>query len=242
MMFRNENPKKSDFSDYILIQPCHPSYYGCPGYTVPPTKTTIPTIPTIPTTLEPIVYVECPNRVLSRPNAFELWSDPATWSTIGKARPEDGDIVVIPSGRYIVVDTVLPKMKRLEIEGVLELDDTMDHQLESGQIVINCGQLVIGWETKPMLKNVEIVLTNDGSTSMPIGTEYIYSELGVKGIGVFGQLDLHGKPRRVTWTRLNRSVEAGDRIIELSESVDWQIGEEIIITTTSFSMEETEIR
>jgi len=253
IMIRNVQASNQDFHSSIFYEPCYSSYPGCPGYTVPTTlppispttkpvgnATAIPT--TITTTLAPLVYAECPTRVYSRPgnNSFELWSAPSTWS--GRGQPVADDIVVIPAGRYIVVDTVLPKLKRLEIEGVLEFDDGMNHRLEVGQIVINCGQLVAGWETKPMLKNVEIVLTGDGSTSMPTGTEYVLAAVGVKGMGVFGQLDLHGRPRSVTWTRLNRSVEAGDRIIELAESVDWQIGEEIVISTTSFSMEETEIR
>jgi hypothetical protein len=60
--------------------------------------------------------------------------------------------------------------------------------------------------------------------------------------GIFGQLDIHGMPRNVIWSRLNATVLPGASNISLVEPVDWQIGEEIVITTTSYSLEQTEIR
>ena len=66
--------------------------------------------------------------------------------------------------------------------------------------------------------------------------------MGAKGIGVFGYLDMHGKPHSVTWTRLKETVQSGSDQISLVEPVDWIRGEEILITTTSFGVEQTEIR
>jgi hypothetical protein len=69
--------------------------------------------------------------------------------------------VLIPAGKYILVDTPLPKLKSLRIEGVLEFDPEMDHRLEVDYIDISCGQLIIGWENQPMLRNVDIVFTGN---------------------------------------------------------------------------------
>lgn len=45
------------------------------------------------------------------------WSDPNTWLATGV--PKDDDSIVIPEGKYIVVDTILPKFRILTIEGML---------------------------------------------------------------------------------------------------------------------------
>lgn len=41
--------------------------------------------------------------------------------------------------------------------------------------------------------------------------------------GVFGDLDLHGIPRNVYWTKLTATVEAGERVLQLKDSVDWKV-------------------
>ena len=40
---------------------------------------------------------------------------------------------------------------------------------------------------------------------------------------MFGQLDLHGTPRDVYWTRLNATVEAGGDVLTLEEETDWMV-------------------
>ena len=64
--------------------------------------------------------------------------------------------------------------------------------------------------------------------------------IGGKGIGVYGGLDLHGKPRNVSWTTLSNTAKAGTNVITLEKAVDWQVGEEIVITTTTYRHDQTE--
>lgn len=64
--------------------------------------------------------------------------------------------------------------------------------------------------------------------------------IGPKTIGVYGGLNLHGIKRNVSWTRLNSTALAGQNLIVLNQSVDWKVGEEIIITTTDTNIEHTE--
>jgi hypothetical protein len=59
---------------------------------------------------------------------------------------------------------------------------------------------------------------------------------------VFGGLDLHGTPRAVQWTKLQQSANMGAESVVLAEEVDWLPGEQIMITTSSYDGEETEIR
>jgi hypothetical protein len=54
-------------------------------------------------------------------------------------------------------------------------------------------------------------------------------QLPIFGSKVIGcrncKLDIHGKPRNVTWTELSSTVNPGDTIINLMAAVDWSIGE-----------------
>ena len=59
-------------------------------------------------------------------------------------------------------------------------------------------------------------------------------------IAVLGLLDLRGIQRSVPWTRLAASANAGDTVINLREAVDWNVGDEIVITTTDVSLSQTE--
>jgi len=187
--------------------------------------------------------------VTSRPANALMWSNSETWKSkyfIRSKRsantgiPEDGDSILIPDGEFIVVDVPLPKLKLLQIEGVLELDNGIDHTLEADLIFINGGQLIVGWENNPILTNVKIVLNgfkNSLRFFLPNGLENI----GGKGIGVYGGLDIHGKPRDVTWTKLQTTASSGDDSIVLVNAVDWKVGEQVTITTTSFILEHNEV-
>ena len=54
-------------------------------------------------------------------------------------------------------------------------------------------------------------------------------------------MDIHGQPRNVTWTTLNETAYVGVNEIVLSQPVDWQINEKIVISTTSYIATETEV-
>ena len=58
---------------------------------------------------------------------------------------------------------------------------------------------------------------------------------GNKGIGCLEcKFSIYGIPRYPVWTDLSSTIEPGGSIIEVSQVVDWKIGEEIVIASTSF--------
>lgn len=172
--------------------------------------------------------------VKSRPLDALFWSNISTWNFSEPGwggyvsngvyqLPIVNDRVKIPENKYVVVDCSLPALKYLQIEGVLEFDNKIDHKLQVEVIFINGGQLIIGWENDPILKNVEIILKgtrNSFEFRLPNG----YDSIGGKSIGVFGGLDLHGRPRVPSWTRLQTSSYSNSSEIVLIEPVDWEIG------------------
>ena len=189
-----------------------------------------------------------------KPADIHLWSSKATWKLISEPGyggflggnqydlPKDGDNVKIPSGFYIMVDTQLPKIKTLEIEGYFEFSKNMSHRLEVQNIIIRGGQFIIGEEDSPFLNDVEIKLTEFiKPTRRRRYLETFSFPLDSCQIQVFGGLNIHGKPQNVSWTKLNKSARAGDSIIELIESVDWQVGDSILISTTQNKGEDEEM-
>jgi hypothetical protein len=47
-----------------------------------------------------------------------------------------------------------------------------------------------------------------------------------------GVIDLHGKPRKRTWTFGNQSVPVSGSVLVLSEDVDWAVGERLVVSST----------
>lgn len=57
---------------------------------------------------------------------------------------------------------------------------------------------------------------------------------------VQGVLDIHGQPRLKVWTKVAFTAPAGTSIIQTAEAVDWQPGERIVITSSSWDYSEAE--
>ena len=87
--------------------------------------------------------------------------------------------------------------------------------------------------------NVPIPRKSDNTT-----TQLVVSPYGQKLLAVYetGQLEAHGAGRNPTWTHLSGTVSKGGTTIIVADAVNWQVGDEIIITTTDYSPYMTERR
>uniref|UniRef100_A0A8I3NP46 Fibrocystin-L n=1 Tax=Canis lupus familiaris TaxID=9615 RepID=A0A8I3NP46_CANLF len=188
-----------------------------------------------------------------RPSIYNLWSNDSFWKSSRENNytiPHPGANVVIPEGTWVVADTDIPPMESLTIWGVLELE--AKHSMRAAEssyrkVVLNAtyislqgGRLIGGWEDNPFKGELQIVLRGNHSTpewALPEGPNQ-----GSKVLGVFGELDLHGIPRSIYKTKLSETAEAGSKVLSLVDAVDWQEGEEIVITTTSYDFHQTETR
>ena len=136
--------------------------------------------------------------VTVRPANALYWSQITTWQTValhggytytadGSIRfPMDNDDVKIPYDLYIVVDTVLPILKHLQIDGILEFENSLDHYLRANVIFINGGQLIVGWENDPILTNVTIELIGTKTNRYDFILPDQSTTFGSKSIGVYG--------------------------------------------------------
>ncbi|XP_067833370.1 fibrocystin-L-like [Heptranchias perlo] len=194
------------------------------------------------------------SSLINAPAEYDVWSNYSFWKSSPENNytvPAEGDSVVVPQGVWLVMDIPIPSLYKLTIYGVLEIKDD---NLTSGNnsspyvnIVVNAtyisiqgGRLSAGTQEKPFRGKLQIVLRGDHFTPdwpVPNGPNQ-----GSKVLGVFGGLDLHGLPHLVYKTKLALTALAGSTNVTLAEAVDWQEGDEIIITTTSYSPGQTESR
>ena len=65
--------------------------------------------------------------------------------------------------------------------------------------------------------------------------------MGSKVIGChMCTLDIHGKVRTPTWTMISKTENAGDTTITTIQDVDWEVGEVIVIASSSWDHNEAE--
>ncbi|XP_025757857.1 PKHD1 like 1, tandem duplicate 1 isoform X2 [Oreochromis niloticus] len=210
----------------------------------------IPPTPPPPATLAPL-----PSR---RPGNFIRWSNASFWKGSAEnnfTEPTEGADVVIPSGQWVVLDTDTPLLNKLTVIGVLEIPDTMNSSstrqarsvpeyntvaIDAVYISIQGGRLIAGWNDEPFRGQLHIKLRGNHRTPdwpLPNGPNQ-----GSKVLGVFGTLELYGLPHNVYHTKLAATANAGSDTLTLSQSVDWQVGDEVVISTSSYSTWETEKR
>ena len=128
----------------------------------------------------------------------DRWSSKFTWG--GLDPPVEGESVYIKEGQTVFLDTNTPVLNLILIEGALVFEDEQDIHLRAKYIFINNGRLQIGTEDEPFIHKATITLHgNVRDPEIPI--------YGAKVIGIRqGELDIHGRKRNITWTRLGSTA------------------------------------
>lgn len=155
-----------------------------------------------------------------------LWSDPTTW---GGSLPAAGEQVSIPAGTHILLDVNPPALAGLNVQGTLEFAE-QDLNLTTDWILVQ-GLLQIGTETQPFIHRAILTLTGSpDQDAMGMG-----SSRGLVVMG--GQLELHGTPPQIPWTKIQGHLLAGGSQLIASEDLEaagWRAGDTIVISPTDF--------
>ncbi|KAM9340526.1 fibrocystin-L-like [Symphorus nematophorus] len=208
----------------------------------------IPPPPPPPATLAPLPT--------GRPADFILWSNASFWKSSSEnnfTAPAEGTDVVIPSGKWVVLDSSTPPLNKLTVVGVLEIPNPSSSSrqaraapqnntvvIDAVYISIQGGRLLAGRNNEPFKGQLHIKLRGNHRTPdwpLPKGPNQ-----GSKVLGVFGTLELYGQPHSVYHTKLAATAAAGSNTLNLRTSVDWKVGDEVAISTSSYSAMETEKR
>ena len=132
------------------------------------------------------------------------------------------------SGCSIPANVIL---SRIEIvAGAKLVFNDQDISFSIGEISIaSGGSLHAGSETCRLYSKISIQFVGSKGASSPV-----VSTATSKGIISSGTLSLHGKQYNPTWTRLAVAAKAGDSTLVLQDPVNWEVGQRILVTTSSF--------
>ena len=168
------------------------------------------------------------------------WHDPATWDN---GVPTAADDVVVPAGKLVWLNGASHETKTLLIQGTATAVESgaIDKTLRADWILIDGGSLNIGNIANPYNTHTfTITLEGDNHTqnlpSLGISSNdaFIMSRAG-------GTLKLFGAAE-TSWTQLGATAAGGASSITLKEAVTWNSGDEIVIASTTFDMNQAETR
>jgi len=162
------------------------------------------------------------------------WHDPNTW---GGQVPSSGDVTLPSNSKVIITQSVTSELGLITVPSTSEL---IFDENESSPITLDVsgmnvqGALRAGSET--CRYSTELIITLHGSRPIDLNIQG-QSNTAVptyKGISINGGIiSLHGKRYYPTWTRLAESVQAGQSYLLVQEQVNWEPGQEIVLTTTA---------
>lgn len=169
------------------------------------------------------------------------WQSVNTWST--GIVPSANDDVLIPVG--ITVDLVgVARAKTITVNGVLKgisgQENNAEIDLETEWLLVNGSnaRFEIGSESQPYIANgnckITLIGTDDGESMGMMGDKFIAAMNGAT-------IEFHGK-EKISWTHLGANSTVGSNEITLSEPVDWEVGNEIVIVSSRTDWNEAEKR
>ena len=160
------------------------------------------------------------------------WSSASTW---GGVLPGVEDDVVIPAGITVTLNTDV-ECGGISVGGRLEVERA-DRTLLCDSLVVQGSGAVfeVGTATNRFLQ--KFTLTLKGLLEEPtvsMGSKVLGAQQG-------GTIRIHGKDR-TEWTFLGANAAAGATSLTLSEDIDWQVGDTILVTSSRLAWSEAETR
>eukprot|EP01084_Bolivina_argentea_P031560 58424_1 len=173
------------------------------------------------------------------------WHDTATWVN-GIVPSLDDAMITLPADKIVIIRSCSLDSLNSEIKpyqkiyippgGSLVFDD-VDITLYVEEIYNDGGSIYIGNEECRLYSHINIVFVGSRSTSWKEEVSDDPTNPTKKSKGIVttnGLINVHGKQFHPTWTRLAISVYPGDNIIYLQESVNWEVGQRIVIITSVY--------
>jgi len=155
------------------------------------------------------------------------WSDPGIWD---KGVPTAGENVVISQGNTVTYDLqTSPVLGSILVQGSLVFSRDRSTDIAFQNMTIDMpGYVEVGTTTNPIPASVTTTLQLSAVTE------------GSAKIMVMGHLEIHGSPFGPTWSRLSETALPGATTLFLTSPVNWRIGDDIVVTSTSLNPNELE--
>ncbi|GAB5526083.1 MAG: hypothetical protein Roseis2KO_39550 [Roseivirga sp.] len=134
----------------------------------------------------------------------------------------------VPAGATYAIGSNAYNFSSLNIDGTLVAAQNQNVNISANYVLVrNSGRLQIGQELAPYTREATITLKGTNPSQMDV------MHMGTKFLGAMnnGVIELHGK-EKVSWTKLREtvsSVSSTPNRLKLTEAVDWEVGDEIVI-------------
>ncbi|GKZ00869.1 hypothetical protein MPSEU_001038600 [Mayamaea pseudoterrestris] len=181
--------------------------------------------PPTPRLVQNTARTNCPHLQ----TGLKSWHDASIWpnATIPKA----GAYVTLPiNTKVVVLQKVVEKLGIITVPASSELiigENLNGISLMAKGMTVK-GKLTIGSETCRIETPVTITLWG----KRPTNAVQVVPSPSVKGIYVTGTLSLHGKRYFSTWSRLAKTIQAGESVLLLQRPVNWERNQKVILTTS----------
>lgn len=171
-----------------------------------------------------------------QPTANGLWSNQAIWPN--NTIPTLDDDVIIPQGRNVTLHGSV-RAKSIRINGVLRagLTESMSFNVETEYILVTGvnARFEIGTVDSPFIADglITLIGADDGDDIMgSMGDKFIAAMNNAK-------IEFHGKFKH-SWTNLGANALSGTNQITLSTAVNWEVGDQLIITSSTTNWNQAE--
>lgn len=234
IMPSNPDATSSPFCDTVRPQ----TAYEAPHAPTSESTTSVATIPR-----PPVVSVgpraSCPYDA----PGLTAW-DPA-WSVSGGDVEIPANTRVLVRGNLDIAETVSLRRIHVPATSALVFAD-VPATIHVTDLSVD-GELLLGSATCRLESAINVVFDTDEDVSSAAVRSQIVSRMGLGlMVGPTGVLEVFGHLYQPTWTRLGATASPGATSVTLAETVDWRIGDKIVIATGSrFDypyMDENEVR
>ena len=153
-----------------------------------------------------------------------------------------GDVVTIPAGTTVLLDTDTPTLGGLTVHGTLRFEDARDLRLTSKYVLVEGrgARLEVGTEADPFEHRATITLVGRESLEN-VWTGMHQAGTKVLAVVAGASLELHGAAAaKRSWTQLGATARAGATRLTLAEPVGWEPGDRIALAPSGYSAWEAE--
>ena len=145
--------------------------------------------------------------------------------------PQAGDNVTIDKNWTVLLDVDPAPLNYLIVDGNLFADDTRDVNLTANSIHVRLGNITAGNPTTNFYRNFVIQINGNRSDN---GFYIDPIVAGNKYFVITGSLNLNGISPATVTTVLTQTAFRGDRVINVAASIDWRVGDTLVLSP-SFS-------
>ncbi len=164
------------------------------------------------------------------------WSDSSAWNPVGV--PTALEDALIPATKTVVLDGDAI-VREATINGSFLAANNRAHTFGAERVMVMGAQALWEWghEDTPYLERGVITLRGD------ISQETVHPDMGSGFIGAMmgATLHMHGQPRS-SWTQLTETADLGATSFRLKETMDWEIGDTVVIASTDYDCHQAEKR